>query len=932
VSVEIKLPRAFHHPVGRLDEVFGGRVGLSPVMVGRSSALTQLQALVPAAGVAAADLPAVALVAGEAGVGKTRLLREFASALPDSVTLLAGSSEPDALSRPYSLVRAVVPTAIEGGIEPDEVVSRIAVVLGDGPAVLIFDDLHWADAESATVIDRLAQLPRPRLLLIGTYRPDELSRRLPGGDLLLRLERRHAVEQVRLDRLSLNEVGAMVAGIYGTPPVSAVIEALYTRSGGNPFFVEEILSAACGPEVEPAELLAARLPWSLEEAVRHQLEGLSAEERRVLEAAAICGPRTQFEVLARAADLPEDELLDLLRSLVRADRLVEAADDRFSFRHALVCDEVQRQLLGRERRLLHQRALDALRAVNSNDLAALARHAAGAGRFDEFVAYARDGARQYLDSGSTFQALRLADDALSEAPEDPALLSVATQAAWLVSLYGEALGYAERWYAAGLRTGSVEEQAAALRWRLRLHHELERPEAVDVERHRLESLIDLLPAGESRARAMAGIAQSYMLQDSTDDAVAWADRAIAEAEPVGAKPVIAQAKVERASAWCHEGRTDHTAELREAIDEAEAVGDWVLVARGLNNLFESVPVFAPEGRDLVERFRRAASRAGFDAMSNSSAAFREGELAFGEADLAAARRAKDQGEEWWLSRRKTSKWNAILEFDLAFEEGRALDARTALDRLGLNKDTHAGWHARTELQVAWLQSDRAAVWSWSIAFLEAPFADHVYAVFDIVNVIDLTLDAGIDPALVRSALERALARHPARERAWPVLAGLLLAAEGRDDEAVAWLSAALAQPEPTLQRFMLGQLRVRLAQALVAAGDRARALHAVRQALDGELARWPGWRRDRAMALLARIEGTTSAPEGELTAREREVAALLSEGLTNGELARRLFISPKTAAVHVSNILMKLNMSSRAEVAAWAVRTGLADDVLGRAG
>ena len=99
----------------------------------------------------------------------------------------------------------------------------------------------------------------------------------------------------------------------------------------------------------------------------------------------------------------------------------------------------------------------------------------------------------------------------------------------------------------------------------------------------------------------------------------------------------------------------------------------------------------------------------------------------------------------------------------------------------------------------------------------------------------------------------------------------------------------------------------------------------MQRALGDELARWPGWRRDRAMAFLARVEGSTVAPDGELTAREREVAALLSEGLTNGELARRLFISPKTAAVHVSNILMKLDMSSRAEVAAWAVRNGLSD-------
>ena len=90
----------------------------------------------------------------------------------------------------------------------------------------------------------------------------------------------------------------------------------------------------------------------------------------------------------------------------------------------------------------------------------------------------------------------------------------------------------------------------------------------------------------------------------------------------------------------------------------------------------------------------------------------------------------------------------------------------------------------------------------------------------------------------------------------------------------------------------------------------------MRRVLDDDLARWPGVRRDRALGLARRLEGSSARPDGELTGREREVAALLADGLTNGQLAERLFISPKTAAVHVSNILAKLGLSSRAEIAA----------------
>ena len=175
--------------------------------------------------------------------------------------------------------------------------------------------------------------------------------------------------------------------------------------------------------------------------------------------------------------MPEDALLEVLRRLVDANLLVEADDDRFSFRHALVSDEVERQLLGRERRLLHERALEGLRSSGGDDLAAMARHAAGAGRFEEFVTLSRDAAQHYLAQGSTFQSLRLAADALSEAPDDPVLLAVAAESAWLVSLYAEALGYTDRWLATAREHGDIEEEAAALRWRLRLHHEMRRPDA-----------------------------------------------------------------------------------------------------------------------------------------------------------------------------------------------------------------------------------------------------------------------------------------------------------------------------------------------------------------------------------------------------------------------------------------------------------------------
>jgi DNA-binding NarL/FixJ family response regulator len=195
----------------------------------------------------------------------------------------------------------------------------------------------------------------------------------------------------------------------------------------------------------------------------------------------------------------------------------------------------------------------------------------------------------------------------------------------------------------------------------------------------------------------------------------------------------------------------------------------------------------------------------------------------------------------------------------------------------------------------------------------------------VVTATEAALAAGVPPEQVRTGLvEQWLGGHPSAKNFGAHIDGLLLAASGDHVAAARALAAVLDEREPRLARPLLGSLRTALAASLAATGDRAGALEAVRQVLDDDLARWPGVRRDRAATLARRLEGPSTRPDGELTAREREVAALIADGLTNGQLAERLFISPKTAAVHVSNILAKLGLSSRAEIAAWAVRHGIA--------
>jgi len=156
------------------------------------------------------------------------------------------------------------------------------------------------------------------------------------------------------------------------------------------------------------------------------------------------------------------------------------------------------------------------------------------------------------------------------------------------------------------------------------------------------------------------------------------------------------------------------------------------------------------------------------------------------------------------------------------------------------------------------------------------------------------------------------------------LEAALLEAGGDPAAALDTYLEVLAHADVYRAAYRLADCHQGAARCLLALGDEPGALDHARQA-GRLLERWPGWRRDEAAALLRRL-GDGPAPAGgpaPLTPREREVAALLADGLSNGEIARRLYISTKTASVHVSNILAKLDMTSRTEVATWAVRTGL---------
>src|SRR6266508_2965401 len=274
--------------------MLAGRTGLCPVMVGRGMELARLQRAL------AADETQVVLVSGEAGVGKTRLLRELSATLPVGARVLAGQASQGVPARPFQLLlEAIGPSVSTWRQVPQRLADReepllgaaVALVedllIGTGRGVLVFEDLHWADAQSVALFGRLALTPSLGALLVGSFRPEAVDRRHQLVATLADVGRQREITQVALDRLDHHAVAELLAAVYGHPVPFRVAEAMHRRTGGNPFFLEELLVTA--GDTDPERLQDLPLPWNLSEAVLRRLDLLDPAQLRVVEAASVPG-------------------------------------------------------------------------------------------------------------------------------------------------------------------------------------------------------------------------------------------------------------------------------------------------------------------------------------------------------------------------------------------------------------------------------------------------------------------------------------------------------------------------------------------------------------------------------------------------------------------------------------------------------------------
>src|SRR5262245_26042404 len=368
---------------------------VSPLFIGREA---ELGTLTSALETAVAGTPTVVLLGGEAGVGKTRLVEEAAAqARAAGARVLAGSCiELGGEGLPFGplahalreLMRDMPPEDLDAllgparsefarvlpDLDPDVALSTAPLAEG-GPARLlelllgvleriaearplmfVIEDLHWADRSTLDLVALLVRALRAgSVLLVVSFRTDELHRSHPLRPLVTGWERVRSVHRLELERFGRDDVERQLEAILGTPPSARLVDLVHERSEGNAFLVEEILGAVeSGADPD-------HLPLSLRDVLLARVERLSPAAQRLLRIAAAAGPSVSDRLLAAVAGLEDDELDDALREGLEHHVLV-ADGTGYVFRHALTRDAVYGDTLARERARIHAAYGEALSA------------------------------------------------------------------------------------------------------------------------------------------------------------------------------------------------------------------------------------------------------------------------------------------------------------------------------------------------------------------------------------------------------------------------------------------------------------------------------------------------------------------------------------------------------------------------------------------
>ncbi|WP_169738830.1 helix-turn-helix transcriptional regulator [Jiangella gansuensis] len=959
-------------------------------LVGRERQLADLR---QAYAQACTGEPVTVLIGGEAGIGKTRLTEEFTAeagrlgariVVGQSVALdgdgpafapfvgavrgLHGQVGTEALlelagpggERLASLVPELGDPPADGpegrGRLYEVVTSLLERSAAEQPLVVLLEDLQWADRASRDLLRFVARGVRDtKLLILVTYRTDELHRGHPLRALLAELDRMRQVHRIELPRLGHDEVVAQLRGLLGRPLERGYVERIFQRSEGIPFFVEEL--AWVDDDTGQAEL-----PGSLRDLLLVRIEPLSEDTQRLLRLMSAAGNRVDHSVLEKVADERSGPLEAALREAVSSGVIVVDGDG-YAFRHALLREALHDDMLPGEHARMHARYAEALEThpelmPNGPTAAEVAHHWYSAHDVERAFAWSLTAADELVRGYAHATAQQLLERALElwDQVADPETVAGSTRLDVVVRAATEAYSAGEFDRALSLvkealRLVDREADPGRAGWLLarkgNVLNRLGRPGAIEALREARE-LIPADPPSAERAEALDWLATTLMLDWSFAECLEVADEAERVAEAIGMARIVASARITRGTAWVHLGDSEAAlAEMHRAAATATAGPDHL--HRYYVNLSDAYMLLGRYGEavDVATEGYQHAREQGRKRTSGVVLAGNAAEpmLALGHWDR--ADRMIERGLEM-VPPANHERHMLGLQAWLALWRGDVEAAAAAVERL------RAGMTRRTVLPqdsrlVARLHADVALAAgrpeeAWSV--VTDAVGDDVRAAvpgYDLplafagAQALGERLRAAADPAdlAVDVAWLRDLARHTAA--GWPLqLWSVLIEAElsGRaGDDPAAWQQAldALQQAEGPV--YLVPYAGYRLGRALIAAGDRDAAGDALREAagradqLGAGLLR--GWIDD--LSRRAHVPLVTGVPAGRgpasagLTLREYEVLKLVADGRSNREIGEELFISAKTASVHVSNILAKLGVSGRGEAAAVAHRDGLLD-------
>ncbi|WP_234590922.1 AAA family ATPase, partial [Micromonospora sp. MH99] len=547
----------------RLLEEFAATAGGARVLVGQCLELGE--AGLPFAPFAAALRAVLRADGAEVFAGYEA---EFARLLPELGRVPAGLTAPS--TRPL--------TDAPRGYLFDLVAELFQRLADVRPLLLIIEDLHWADRSTRDLIGFLVRAARPgRLLLVCTYRTDELQRGHPLRPFLAELDRARGVERVELGRLDRDGTGAILADLLGGEPAPRAVDDIHDRTQGNPFFIEELAVAG-------SPLGCAALPETLRDLLLARVDRLPEPAQRVLRIAAAGGTRFAHGLLAEVAGLPEAELEDALRAAVAAQLVVADPDGDYEFRHALVREAVHDELLPGEHARLHARFAAAIEAqphlvVAGRAPAEIAHHWYAAHDHPRALVAARVAACAAADRYAYAEQRRLLERALElwELVPDAADLLGMDHLALLEQTLDAAVTAGDFSRAITLtRAGLAEVDADATPLRAaRLLDQRGRLMALlgkSDGRRELDEAYRLAaggPFGVERVRLLADIA-AHLVKIDPEQAALVAAEASTDAEALGEELVLLPTRI---ALLCHQQLDNRLAELGSAEAVAQAAGD-----------------------------------------------------------------------------------------------------------------------------------------------------------------------------------------------------------------------------------------------------------------------------------------------------------------------------------------------------------------------